>query len=201
MCSAVASFGQLASGMMGFGASFALPGGTTASVVSNGAGSSTVLAQFGFTYTGGSHIAYLISQNLELQAGLGFGTVSFAVPTGSTAIESQSTMSVLLGGRLYMSPGAKASPYVNVGLSYTKAPTIKTSKLEVSANLIGVIAAVGAQGWLSESVSAYVQMGLGYNSGTITSTGIGTDADKGSSSNSVNTLSLGGSAAGICVYW
>jgi len=190
-------YSQLRQGMMGFGASMALPSGITSSVIYNGGGvGPNALGQLGFAYTGGAHFAYVLNNSMEIQAGLGYGSAGFSVSTG-TAPESQSTVSFMAGVRHLFNTQAETTPYVGANLSYTALPTIKQSETaSLSGSLLTFVACVGAQGYISKNVSCFAQMGLGYNSGSVISKNGNTEFKAG-----VSTLSLGGSCFGMCVYW
>lgn len=190
--------GGLRSGMMGFGASMALPSGITSSVIYNGGGGAgpNALGQLGFAYTGGANFAYVLNNSMEIQAGLGYGSASFSVSAG-TAPESQSTVSFMAGVRHLFNAQAETTPYVGANLSFTALPTIKQSSTsEISGSLLTFVACIGAQGYIAKNVSCYAQMGLGYNSGSVKSKANNAEFTAG-----VSTLSLGGSCFGMCVYW
>ncbi len=192
---------QVESGMWGMGAAMALPSGVAASVVSSSgnAGGSAIGQAASFTYTGGSEVCYQINRNLQLDGGIGIGLVSFGVSTG-TAADSRTTISIAAGGRYYTRTPSDVSPYLGAGLSYTIIPTITSGNSEVSGGVFMINACFGVEAMLAKHVAVFSQLGVGYNSGSISSKST-VGGSSTTVSGSVNTLSLGGSAIGLHIYW
>jgi len=201
MLCAIPCVAQVHQGDWGMGASIALPSGLSSMVVSNngsGSGGPAIANASTFTYTGGSEFAYQFNSSMQFVAGLGIGLVSFATNSGTPA-NSQTTVSIALGVREYLKPGAEVSPYVGGNLSYTIIPTVNKGAGDVSGSLFMIGGCFGVEAFIAKHAALFSQMGIGYTSGSasLKTTGVtGTTM-----SGSVGTLSLGGSAIGFHLYW
>jgi outer membrane protein W len=185
---------QFREGAIGLNAGMAMPSGLTMSAgIPN-----NILGNLTFTYSFATSFAYVMSQNMQLEAGIGFVSASFSVPSGFNAPESQSLFSLFLGGKYFLSSKNDVMPYLGVGVSYTALPTIKSGTNETSATLLTVLGYFGAQGFLNtqKTVSLFIQFGIGYNQGTVTNK-IGSN----SSDNGLTNINFGGSAFGGSIYF
>src|SRR5690606_38326700 len=93
-------------------------------------------------------------------------------------------------------------PYLNLGFSYTQIPTVENTGSESSGNMVTILGAFGVQSFINDanSVALFVQMGFGYNIGTLeTTTTVGTQEI--SASTTFNVMNLGGSAVGMRIYF
>lgn len=173
---------QFGSGAWGLNAGIALPAGVTQSI---GLPSGS-LSNVTFTPGASANLVYLMSQSFALQFGIGFQNASTTVPSGQTAPDALSTMSLTAGGRYYLNHG-DVMTYLGAGFSYTNLPEI----VSVTGSLITIYGCFGAEGFLNstKTVSIYIQMGVGYN------------MFSQSSDNGNNILNLGGSAVGANVYF
>ena len=89
-------------------------------------------------------------------------------------------------------------PYITGGFSYTQVPTIETSNSTIEGNMLTVLGAFGVQAFMnnSKTIALFIQMGLGYNMGTIDNT-----VGNTTMSNEQTNLNLGGSAIGATIYF
>lgn len=177
-----------AKGKLGMSAAIGLPSGITpaVSLPTNTLGSLTI------STAATSSFNILLSDNLQLDLGLGYLSVT---PNEGDGVN---TVSIGAGVKYFMGKG-DVSPYITGGFSFTNLPTITSVGTERTGNMITFLAAYGAQAYLNSSntVALFVQMGLGYNTGSIT-----TDITGGSSTTtSISNLNLGGSAVGVTVYF
>ncbi len=194
VCSSAALRAQGHQGDMALGASVGLPSGIAASVMSNtGTGSGSTIGLVNLTVSGGSMFSYGLSSNLELQAGLGIGLISYSTSSSTqTAPPSRNLISIMVGVRDYLKNSSDVSPYVGGQLGYSMMPEVNN----VSGSMFMLDAFFGVQAHISKNVAMFTQIGLGYVSGSVTlKTGQTTN------SASENTISLGGSAIGLNVYW
>lgn len=195
MIQTVTSNAQFREGAWGLNAGMAMPSGLSLS-----AGIPTgTLVNLTYTYSFSTSFAYVISQNLQLEAGLGFVTASFTVPSSQTAPDNQSLFSIFFGGKYFLSEKNDVMPYLGAGFSFTSLPTVKSGvNNETSGSLLTVLGFFGAQGFLNKerTVSLFIQIGLGLSKGTVTN-------KIGSSSfdNGQTNINFGGSAFGGSIYF
>lgn len=204
---------QFREGAIGISAGMAMPSGVTlsAAVPSSYAGNINNI----FTYYFGSSFAYVIAPTVQLELGLGYGTASYSVPQGQTAPPTQSTLGVNLGGKIFLaSRNDMVMPYIGAGFSYVGLPKSEsttgtvpyTTTTSITGSIISVLGCFGAQGFLNaqKTVAIFVQFGLGYSKGTLTTT-VATSTPTANTSKSADNsqadLNLGGSAFGFSVYF
>jgi hypothetical protein len=186
---------QFRVGAFGLNAGMAMPSGLT---LSAGIPTST-LVNLSYTYSFSTSFAYVLSQNLQLEAGIGFVTASCQVPSGQTAPDNQRLFSFSLGGKYFLSDKNDVMPHLGVGFSSTSLPTVKSGgNNETSGSVLTAIVFFGAQGFLNKerTVSLFIQFGLGYNKGTVT-----TKTGSNSYDNGQTNINFGGSAFGGSIYF
>lgn len=193
VCFAITMNAGVKEGDFGISASLALPSGITASA----AIPTTVLSQLSLSYGASTNLSYVPTGNLELDLGLGVVSISYSAPSGQTAAKSQTAISLMLGGKYFLS-SKDVSPYLGAGFSYSSLPTITSGSTEVSGSLVTFIGFFGAQGFInaSKNVALFAQIGFGVNSGSIT-----TKVEGMSAKNGISTINLGGSAFGGSIYF
>lgn len=176
-----------AKGNLGMTAAVGLPNGFTPSVGLP----SNVYSRLTISLGASSSFNIMLSDAFQLDLGLGY--LSITPEEGDAA----NTLSFGVGGKYFLDKG-DVRPYINAALSYSQIPTISSVTSETSGNLITFIAAFGAQAFVNEAntIALFVQMGLGYNTGTLTMEAAGMSQD-----NTISSLNLGGSAIGATVYF
>jgi hypothetical protein len=176
-----------AKGSLGMTAAAGMPNGFTPSVGLP----SNVYSRLTISLAASSSFNIMLSDAFQLDLGLGYLSIT---PDGGDAAN---TLSFGVGGKYFLDQG-DVRPYINVALSYSQIPTVESGSTKTSGNLLTFIGAFGAQAFINSSntVALFVQMGIGYNTGTLT-------MDNGvmSSDNTVSSLNLGGSAIGATVYF
>lgn len=179
-------------GNFGMTAAMGMPNGVTPSI---GLPTNTT-SRLSISATASSSFNIMLSNNLQLDVGLGY----LSVDPGGDA-DPSTTLSFMAGGKYFFTT-EHVSPYLNLGISYTQIPTIETTGSEITGNMMTVLAAFGAQAFINtnNTVAVFVQMGIGYNMGTVdTETTVGGSSTTMSSE--MTNLNLGGSAVGITVYF
>ncbi len=184
-------------GDFGMSAAIAMPNGVTPST---GLTTNTT-SRLSISSTAASSFNIMLTNTLQLDLGLGY----LSIDNGVEGSDPANTLSFMAGGKYFFNV-SDVSPYVNLGLSYTQIPTIETVgngfSTEVSGSMMTVLAAFGAQAFLNSThnIAIFVQMGIGYNMGTVDtkSTVNGTST---TNSNEMTNLNLGGSAVGLTVYF
>mgnify|MGYP002713107048 FL=1 len=181
-----------AKGDLGMTAAVGLPNGFTPSV----GAPSTLISRITIQLGASSSFNIMLSDAFQLDLGIGY--LSITPEKGDAA----NTFSLGAGGKYFLDKG-DVRPYINAGLSFTQIPTVKSGTVETSGNLITFLAAFGAQAFInsSNSVALFVQMGFGYNTGTLKSDMTIPGAGTTSSSTSYSSINLGGSAIGATVYF
>ncbi len=177
-------------GSFGMSAAIALPSGI---IPSAGIPTST-LNNLNITYGPTTSFLYLISDNLQLEGGIGY--VSVATDTEGDDPDPLSTISIGVQGKYFLS-NAPARPYAGIGFSYSSLPTTESANSETTRSLLLVSGVFGGQAFLNDAKTAamFIQVGLGYN---VFSTS--TDMDGDNSDTSVSVLNPGGSAFGFSIY-
>lgn len=186
---------QFREGAWGLNAGMSMPSGIS---LSAGIPTSTLVG-ISFTYSFASSFAYVLSQNLQLEAGISYLTASFQVPSGNTAPDNQNLLSIYGGGKYFLMQKEMVMPYIGAGLSFTSMPTVKSGgSNETSGSLLTFIGCFGAQSFLNKekTVSLFIQIGVGFNKGTVT-----TKTSNGSYDNGQTNINLGGSAFGGSIYF
>lgn len=124
---------------------------------------------------------------------IGFGYLSIAVDEA----DASNTMSIGISGKYFLTNG-EVMPYITGGFSYTQVPTIETSNSTIEGNMLTVLGAFGVQAFMnnSKTIALFIQMGFGYNLGTIDNT-----VGNTTMSNEQTNLNLGGSAIGATIYF
>ena len=189
----LSSQAQMREGNWGISSGMAMPSGitTTAGLPTN------VLSQLNISYSASSNFIYVVSPMMQLEAGLGYVSIGYTVPSGQTAASSQSALSIMVGGKYFLRQ-SDVNPYLGVNFSFSQLPTITNGGNSIKGKLITAIGYFGAQGFINsaKTVALFVQFGLGYNTGTLTTT-VGSN----SFDNGINTFNLGGSAFGGMIYF
>jgi len=191
----VPSYSQFRDGAFSLNAGMSMPSGLT---LSAGIPSSTIV-NVSYTYSFASSIGYVVMQNLQLEAGVSYVNASFTVPSGNTAIDNQTLFSLYLGGKFFLMPKEMVMPYIGAGFSFTSMPTVKTGNdSETSGKLTTVLGYFGAMSFINKerTIALFIQMGLGFNSGTVSSKYMGKTTDNGQTN-----ITLGGSAFGGSIYF
>lgn len=186
---------QFREGAWGLNAGMSMPSGLT---LSAGIPTST-LVNVSFTYSFSSSFAYVLSQNLQLEAGISYLTASFQVPSGATAPDNQNLFSIYAGGKYFLMQKEMVMPYIGAGLSYSSLPTVKSGNSnETSGSLLTFIGCFGVQSFLNKekTVSLFIQIGVGFNKGTVSSKTSGGTYESGQTN-----INLGGSAFGGTIYF
>lgn len=194
VCSSAALRAQGHQGDMALGASVGLPSGIAASVLSNtGSTGGSAVGLVNLTVSGGSMFSYGLNSNLELQAGLGIGLISYSTTSSSqTAPPSRNLISIMVGVRDYLKNNSDVSPYVGAQLGYSMIPEVNN----ISGSMFMLDAFFGVQAHISKNVAVFTQMGLGFVGGSVS-----LKTGQGTTTGSETTISLGGSAIGLNVYW
>lgn len=132
----------------------------------------------------------------QLDLGLGYLSV-----TPGEGADAQSTLSIGAGGKYFLKRG-DVQPYLNLGFSFTQIPTIENETSKVSGNMVTVLGAFGVQSFINQAntVAFFVQMGFGYNMGSVeTVNSFG--GQSSTTTSDFKTLNLGGSAIGMIIYF
>lgn len=185
---------QVRTGAMSLNAGMAMPSGLTLSA----AIPTSFLTGLTFTYSFATSFGYVLSDNLQLEAGIGYVTASFSVPDGETANQNQSLFSLNLGAKYFISAKEGVMPYIGVGFSTTSLPSTTNGNTTTSASLTTILAYFGAQGFLNnaKTVALFIQFGLGYNNGSQK-----TVTPNMTSERSQTNINFGGSAFGGSIYF
>lgn len=181
-----------AKGDLGMTAAMGLPNGFTPSVGAPLPLMSRITVQIGAS----SSFNIMLSDAFQLDLGIGY--LSITPEKGDAA----NTFSIGAGGKYFLDKG-DVKPYINAGFSFTQIPTVTSGSSEISGSLVTFLAAFGAQAFInsSNSVALFVQMGFGYNTGVLKTDLTIPNTGTTSSSNSISSLTLGGSALGVTVYF
>lgn len=183
-------------GDFGMTAAIGMPNGVTPSI---GLPTNTT-SRLSISATASSSFNIMLTNNIQLDLGLGY----LSVDPGGDA-DPANTLSIMAGGKYFFNTG-DVSPYLNLGISYTQIPTIESGgtgfTTEVSGNMMTVLAAFGAQAFITptHNIALFVQMGIGYNMGTV-DTETSSGGSSSTMSSEVTNLNLGGSAVGVTVYF
>lgn len=197
-CNPTESNAQFRNGAWGLSAAMSMPNGLVP-----GPGVSPTITlpvntggQVAFNFVGTSGINYVAGDNLQLELGIGYLSVSADVP-GDNDPDPLSSIAVALGGKYFLSNGP-VMPYLGLNGSYAILPTTKFNTTEITGNVMSLIAYFGAMSFINDSktLAIFLQMGLGYNSGTVTTETNGSKSDASSGS-----FNLGGSAIGAAIYF
>ncbi len=181
---------QMLQGGCGLNAGIALPAGITQSAGVPNFSSLNIT----FTNSASANFIYVVSNNFQLNAGLGFLSTSFS---GNSAPASQSLISIAVGGKLILSHH-DVMPYIGLGFSYTNLPKVTQGTTDITGSLITLTPCFGVESFINQAktVSMYIQMGIGYNSTSLKAT-----SGNFSSTSGTSMFNLGGSAAGVNIYF
>ena len=185
---------QFRTGAFALNAGMSMPSGLT---LSAGIPTST-LTGLTFTYSFASSIGYIVADNFQIDAGIGYLTASFQVPSGPTP-ESQSLFSLCLGAKYFLGISEIVKPYIGGGFSISSLPKVSAGQnYSTSGSLTTVVAYFGAQSFLNnaKTVALFIQMGLAFNKGTLTTTSGNMSSDNGQTN-----INFGGSAFGGSIYF
>ncbi|PKL79679.1 MAG: hypothetical protein CVV25_07355 [Ignavibacteriae bacterium HGW-Ignavibacteriae-4] len=181
-----------AHGDLGMTAAIGLPNGVTPAVGLP----SNAFNRITISTAASSSFNIRLSDMFQLDLGLGYMSVSQGEGT-----DAQNTLSFGAGGKYFLKRG-DVQPYVNLGFSFTQIPTIENGTSKVSGNMITVLGAFGVQSFINQAntVALFVQMGFGYNMGSVETAN--TIAGQTTTSTSdFSTMNLGGSAIGMSIYF
>ncbi len=156
---------------------------------------SGVLSEVAITTTSSAGFAYMLSKDFQLE--FGFGFLSVTPLAGEDAdVDALSTISVMVGGKLFFEDQGPVRPYGGLNVSYSVLPTIESGTTETSSNFMSVGGVFGAMGFINESetVALFIQVGAAYNS--FSSTFKNGEEMKSTAS----SFNLGGSAIGGMIY-
>lgn len=177
---------------LGMSAAIGLPNGITPAV----ALPNNTMGRINIATAASSSFNIMLSDMFQLDLGLGYVSL-----TPGEGADAQNTVSFAVGGNYFLKVG-DIQPYLNLGFSYTQIPTIENTGSESSGNMVTILGAFGVQSFINDanSVALFVQMGFGYNIGTLeTTTTVGTQEI--SASTTFNVMNLGGSAVGMRIYF
>lgn len=181
-----------AAGDLGMSAAIGLPNGVTPAV---GLPANT-LGRITISTAASSSFNIRLSDMFQLDLGLGYMSVSQGEGT-----DALNTISFGAGGKYFLKRG-DVQPYVNLGFSFTQIPTVENATSKVSGNMVTVLGAFGVQSFINQAntVALFVQMGFGYNMGSVeTVSTFGTQSTTMTSD--FSTMNLGGSAIGMSIYF
>lgn len=179
----------------GITASIGMPSGLVPA-----AGIPTAANTLSITYGMTTSILMLINEQLQIEAGIGYVSVSTSYDKESIKEPDPLSAISFSAGCRYFLRKAEVQPYVGGGFSYTSLPSVTGFDMkEISVNLFSFIGFVGAQGFInkSQTVALFIQIGFGFN----TFTGGIPDPDTFQiSKGTFSTINFGGSAIGGTIY-
>lgn len=181
-----------AHGNLGMSAAVGLPNGVTPAVGLP----SNAFNRITITTAASSSFNIRLNDALQLDLGLGYMSVSQGEGT-----DAQNTLSIGTAGKYFLKKG-DVQPYLNLGFSFTQIPTIENTTSKISGNMVTILGAFGVQSFINQanSVALFVQMGFGYNMGSVET--VNTVGNQNTtSSTDFSTLNLGGSAIGLSIYF
>lgn len=186
---------QFASNSFGLSAAIAMPSGVTAS-----AAVPTAINNYGvitFTNSFATSILFVATENIQLDAGIGYVSVSTDNPDPQPDPDPFTTISFAAGGRYFFNVG-NVMPYIGVGFSFTNLPTVKVGGGEIKGSLMTLLGFFGAQAFINDSrtIALFIQIGAGFNS--VTSK---TEANQMTAETKNSSINFGGSAIGGSIYF
>lgn len=198
---AIATFGnfesraQFSPNSFGLSAAIAMPSGVTASAAIPTAFNANGVITF--TNSFATSILFVASDNIQLDAGIGYVSVSTDNPDPTPDPDPLTTISFSAGGRYFINIG-NVMPYLGVGFSFTNFPTLKVGGGEIKGSLMTVLGFFGAQAFINDSktLALFIQIGAGFNS--VTSK---TEANSMTSETKNSSINFGGSAIGGSIYF
>ena len=119
-----------------------------------------IYGQFGTSFEEAG-IVYTLSENIELDLGVGFKNVSYTVDEGD-APESESQMSFYLWGGYFLTKG-DVSPYLGLGIDYTAFPEPDVKTIEYAASDIELEFCFGIQTHVTKNLAFNIEIGAAYD--------------------------------------